>query len=120
MTSTPQPPVPVHRSCPSCDTDAADAFLQKGTLHLVRCRRCSMVYANPVEPELASGQFYDRIGVPFYLSPDKLEGDYAPVRFERELRLFRRYCPGGAALDVGCSTGAFLFQLNNRYPGDYA
>src|SRR5439155_14178841 len=56
----------------------------------------------------------------FYLSPDKLEGDYAPVRFERELRLFRRYCPGGAALDVGCSTGAFLFQLKNRYPGDYA
>ena len=119
MTSTLQPPVPVYRSCPLCETDDADGFLQKGDLRLVRCRPCSMVYANPVEPELASGRFYDRIGVPYYLSPDKLEGDYAPVRFERELRLFRGYCRGGAVLDVGCSTGAFLFQLDSRYPGAY-
>jgi len=79
-----------------------------------------MIYASPVEPELASGKFYDRLGVPFYLSADKLESDYAPVRFERELRLFRSYCPAGAVLDVGCSTGAFLFQLKNRYLRDYA
>jgi 2-polyprenyl-3-methyl-5-hydroxy-6-metoxy-1,4-benzoquinol methylase len=72
-----------------------------------------MVYANPVDEELASGQFYDRLGVPFYLSPDKLESDYAPVRFTRELRLFRRFCPAGRVLDVGCSTGGFLFQLKS-------
>jgi 2-polyprenyl-3-methyl-5-hydroxy-6-metoxy-1,4-benzoquinol methylase len=78
-----------------------------------------MIYANPVESELASGRFYDRLGVPFYLSPDKLQSDYAPVRFERELRLFRRYVPAGAVLDVGCSTGGFLFQLNARFPGAY-
>jgi SAM-dependent methyltransferase len=79
-----------------------------------------MVYADPVEPELASGRFYDRLGVPFYLSPDKLESDYAPVRFERELRLFRNYCQAGAVLDVGCSTGAFLFQLESRFPDSYS
>jgi len=78
-----------------------------------------MVYANPVGPELASGQFYDRLGVPFYLSPEKLAGDYSPVRFRRELRLFQSYCPGGAVLDVGCSTGAFLFQLKDRFPDSY-
>ncbi len=78
-----------------------------------------MVYANPVEAELASGKFYDRLGMAFYLSPDKLEGDYAPVRFERELRLVRRFCQAGDVLDVGCSTGAFLFQLQTRHPGNY-
>jgi 2-polyprenyl-3-methyl-5-hydroxy-6-metoxy-1,4-benzoquinol methylase len=78
-----------------------------------------MIYASPVEAELASGQFYDRLGTPFYLSPDKLESDYAPVRFERELRLFRNHCPAGDVLDVGCSTGAFLYQLKTRYPKDY-
>ena len=78
-----------------------------------------MIYADPVAPELASGKFYDRLGLPFYLSPDKLAGDFAPVRFERELRWFQDYCRGGAVLDVGCSTGGFLFQLKARFPGDF-
>ena len=78
-----------------------------------------MVYANPAPAELASGQYYDQAGADYYLSPAKLESDYAPVRFERELRLFRRHCAGGAVLDVGCSTGGFLYQLNRRFPGGY-
>lgn len=78
-----------------------------------------MVYVNPVPGELASGQYYDRTGREYYLSRAKLESDYAEVRFDRELRLFRRYCPTGAVLDVGCSSGAFLFQLRRRFPGDY-
>ena len=93
--------------------------MQKGELQLVRCRRCRMIYANPVPAEFASGEYYDRAGGDYYLSPAKLESDYAAVRFERELRLFRKHCQGGAVLDVGCSSGAFLFQLNQRFPGRY-
>jgi SAM-dependent methyltransferase len=78
-----------------------------------------MVYANPVPAAMASGEFYDAAGNDYYLSPAKLESDYAVVRFERELRLFRQFCPRGAVLDVGCSSGAFLFQLTRRWPGDY-
>jgi 2-polyprenyl-3-methyl-5-hydroxy-6-metoxy-1,4-benzoquinol methylase len=55
----------------------------------------------------------------YYVSPVKLAGDYADVRFERELRVFRRHCPKGAVLDVGCSSGAFLWQLKQRYAGAY-
>jgi 2-polyprenyl-3-methyl-5-hydroxy-6-metoxy-1,4-benzoquinol methylase len=77
-----------------------------------------MIFVNPVPPEMATGAFYDEAG-PEYLSPDKLESDYAPVRFKRELRLFREFCPRGAVLDVGCSSGSFLYQLNTRFPGDY-
>ena len=107
------------RDCPVCGGHDAAAYLQKGELRLVRCRRCSMIYANPAPAEFASGQYYDRAGTDYYLSPAKLEGDYAAVRFERELRLFRKHCPSGAVLDVGCSSGAFLFQLNQRFPGCY-
>lgn len=78
-----------------------------------------MVYANPVPEEFASGQYYDHAAAEYYLSAPKLQSDYADVRFQRELRLFRKHCPGGAVLDVGCSTGAFLFQLNRRFPGSY-
>jgi 2-polyprenyl-3-methyl-5-hydroxy-6-metoxy-1,4-benzoquinol methylase len=78
-----------------------------------------MEFANPVETQFVEGAFYDRLAAPYYLSPDKLESDYAPVRFARELRLFRRYCDQGAVLDVGCSTGAFLYQLAHRFPANY-
>ena len=110
---------PVSRDCPVCGGQQAQAYLQKGELRLVRCRACSMIYANPAPAEFASGQYYDRAGTDYYLSPAKLESDYAAVRFERELRVFRKHCPSGAVLDVGCSSGAFLFQLNQRFPGCY-
>lgn len=78
-----------------------------------------MVYASPIDEGWATGHFYDRLGTPYYLSPDKVQSDYAPVRFARELKLFRRFCRQGTVLDVGCSTGAFLFQLQSRYAGAY-
>jgi len=78
-----------------------------------------MVFVNPVEEDWADGSRYDQLGTPFYLSPDKLQSDYNPVRFAREIRLFRRFVPQGRVLDVGCSTGAFLFHLQARFPGQY-
>jgi SAM-dependent methyltransferase len=109
----------VYRDCPVCDSNAAQPHWQKGELRIVRCGNCEMVYANPVPSAMATGEFYDAAGNDYYLSPAKLESDYADVRFERELRLFRRLCPRGAAVDVGCSSGAFLFQLRKRWPADY-
>ena len=110
---------PVLRACSVCGQNVPQAYLQKGELRLVCCSHCSMVYANPVPAEFASGQYYDEAGAEYYLSPAKLESDYAPVRFERELRLFREYCSNGAVLDVGCSSGAFLHQLKHRFPSCY-
>ncbi len=78
-----------------------------------------MIFANPVNAGLASGQYYDREAAGYYLSPAKLQSDYAEVRFERELRLFREHCRGGRILDVGCSSGAFLYQLGRKFPGAY-
>jgi len=78
-----------------------------------------MLFVNPVPAEFASGRYYDTTGAAYYLSPEKLESDYSSVRFERELKLFRRHCQSGAVLDVGCSSGAFLYQLNQRFPGSY-
>src|ERR1035441_7499263 len=112
-------PAAASRDCPVCGRNEAEDYLQKGELRLVRCSYCTMIYANPVPGEYASGEYYDRAGADYYLSPAKLEGDYAAVRFERELRLFRKHCQSGAVLDVGCSSGAFLYHLNGRFPGCY-
>lgn len=109
---------PINRACPVCAETEAEPFLSKLDFHLVRCRRCSMIYTNPVPAEMATGTFYDRAGGE-YLTPEKIESDYADVRFERELRLFRAHCQRGSVLDVGCSSGAFLYQLKKRFPDDY-
>src|SRR5258708_22523043 len=114
MPSTHQP-----RNCPTCARTEFQPHLEKGGLTLVRCLGCSMVYADPVPQDLASGEYYDQTAARYYLSPDKLASDYAPARFERELRLLRRHCEGGTVLDVGCSTGAFLYELNRRFPRCY-
>jgi hypothetical protein len=79
----------IERVCPLCDGSDVTYFLQKGPLELVRCKQCEMVFAKNMERSLASGEFYDRLSIPFYLSREKLGSDYAPVRFERELRIFR-------------------------------
>ncbi len=107
------------RNCPLCEEDDAVQFLRKKDWNLVQCKNCSMIFENPVPKEISSGAFYNDARTPFYLSPEKLESDYASVRFERERRLFRRFCKSGNVLDVGCSTGAFLYQLKNRFPKDY-
>ena len=112
-------PVDIQRACPVCGSSEPEPYLAKGSLRLVRCRNCSMVYGNPVPTEFASGEHYDRIGADYYLSRAKLESDYAPVRFERESRIFRQWCPRGAVLDVGCSSGAFLYHLGQQFPGEY-
>lgn len=110
---------PIQRACPVCAGSDSQPFWQKGELRLVRCGKCGMIYATPIPAAMASGKFYDAAGKDYYLSPAKLESDYADVRFERELRRFRKHCPRGGVLDVGCSSGAFLFQLRKRWPGEY-
>src|SRR5260370_28859210 len=95
----------VFRRCPVCDSDKADAYMQKGSLCLVRCNLWGMIYVNPVPAAYASGAYYDQTASTYYLTPAKLESDYATVRFARELNLFRKHCARGAVLDVGCSSG---------------
>ncbi|MCX8091871.1 MAG: class I SAM-dependent methyltransferase [Verrucomicrobiae bacterium] len=115
------PTATITRDCPLCGASgaAASPFWQKADLRVVRCPDCGLLFVNPAPAAMAEGAFYDSDAAAYYLSPAKLESDYAGVRFERELRLFRRYCQRGAVLDVGCSTGAFLFQLQQRWPGQY-
>src|SRR5262249_47296986 len=78
----------IKRNCPVCGANEASPWLEKREVSLVRCARCSMIYANPVSEDFATGEYYNRDAAEYYLSPAKLDSDYSGVRFERELRLF--------------------------------
>jgi 2-polyprenyl-3-methyl-5-hydroxy-6-metoxy-1,4-benzoquinol methylase len=107
----------IHRCCPICEDEHAAPHWSKPPLRVVRCGKCSMLYADPVSEEFVTGRFYGASN--YHLSPEKLQSDFAPVRFDREMKLFRRFCTSGSILDVGCSTGAFLHSLKARFGAAY-
>jgi 2-polyprenyl-3-methyl-5-hydroxy-6-metoxy-1,4-benzoquinol methylase len=109
----------VHRQCPLCHSMAARELFLKQELRVVTCRECGMCYADPVDSRFVDSSYYDESGTPYYLSPDKLAADFSPVRYTREMKLFRTFCSGGKVLDVGCSTGGFLHHLSKNFPGVY-
>ena len=78
-----------------------------------------MIFSDPVPEDLISGAFYDQEGKPFYLDAGKLRADYSATRFQRELSVLARTVPSGSILDVGCSSGGFLFQLKKQFPNRY-
>lgn len=108
----------IQRACPACIESEADLIWEKSESQFVACRGCGMVYVPQVLKSYATGQFYEDRTEAFYLSEDKLNSDYDPVRFQREWRLFRSWVPFGKVLDVGCSTGGFLKGLKDR--GNYS
>jgi len=110
-------PPNVHRRCPACESDQPAPHWLKAPLRVVRCGNCSMLYADLVAEEFVSGKFYGSSR--YHLSPDKLQSDFASVRFKREVKLLRRFCPSGSILDVGCSTGAFLHRLKTGFGAAY-
>jgi 2-polyprenyl-3-methyl-5-hydroxy-6-metoxy-1,4-benzoquinol methylase len=91
----------------------------KDSFRLVRCLSCEMVFAANAEKEFKDGRFYETEGSEFYASKDKLAGDYSPVRYAREIRVLRKFCRRGRILDVGCSTGGFLYRLGECFRNDY-
>jgi 2-polyprenyl-3-methyl-5-hydroxy-6-metoxy-1,4-benzoquinol methylase len=78
-----------------------------------------MLFASPLNSAIVDGTFYHQEGSDYYTSADKLDGDFNPVRFRRELQILRRHCQSGRVLDVGCGTGAFLHSLLRNFPGHY-
>ncbi len=78
-----------------------------------------MIFCPDSPEEFIDARFYETTGSAFYASDDKLAGDYSPVRYTREIALLRRFCPSGRVLDVGCSTGGFLYHLRERFPRDF-
>lgn len=78
-----------------------------------------MVFVRDLDRSFADGSFYEDEASPFYLSDEKLRGDYSPVRYRREIRLLTRRLRAGSVLDVGCSTGGFLYHLDREHPGNY-
>lgn len=98
------------RFCAVCDAPGPfDAIYELGGFTLVRCPRCGLAFQ---DPQPTFGEMDDV----YYFSEDfarRLETDLRTVTFDSAraklpLLLEAGAAPGGSALDVGCSSGAWL------------
>lgn len=99
--------------CPLCSSSqvfpfltAPDRFhLRRDLYHLLRCQSCSGVWlARPPRPH-EMGIHYDE---DYHRTIMTAGETYPEKRWKRHRELISRYKQGGAILDIGCSSGAFL------------
>lgn len=95
--------------CILCNTDDADVFLKEDGLKAVKCRRCGLVYINPM-PSFA--ELKEKYGS----KPSTVTNKEIPAIEEKTLKaqldiaLIKKFKKNGRILDIGCAEGAFLAQ----------
>lgn len=109
---------PAMSQCPSCANqefqnwlEGVDRFNRRNERYqLVRCASCSLVWLQnapqPTEMGQHYGPSYDRLIIE--------AGETSPERWEARRRVLARFKSGGALLDLGCSSGAFLKTLKGQ------
>jgi SAM-dependent methyltransferase len=106
-------------ACPCCGCGEAREFLKARDLYngrlevyqLLRCRKCSFAWVkNPPEPEEMAWHYAGSYHTAISTGGEKA----AARRWAPHRKLLYRYKQGGAILDAGCSSGAFLGVLDAR------
>jgi SAM-dependent methyltransferase len=105
-------------SCNLCGADDTAPVAEIDGLHIVRCRRCGLLYVNPRYREdllqkIYTEAYYDHDGILNgleFFGYDNYIADEENIRitFAKRLRTIEHYVSGGRLLDIGCATGFFL------------
>lgn len=78
---------------------------------IVRCCKCGLVYASPRDGADELSHHYSKMSVNEYL----IEQDSRELIFKKDAKIVMQYCQSGDVLDIGCSAGIFLSQLNKNF-----
>ena len=104
--------------CALCGADDTRLVAEIDALHIVRCRKCGLIYVNPRYPEgflqeIYTEQYYDhdgiRNGLEFFGYDDYISDEQnIKITFSKRLKTIESLAHKGRLLDVGCATGFFL------------
>lgn len=114
-------------NCALCGADDAQPYLilhdlgsgLPGQFNLVRCRQCGLLYLNPRPSPAEMAGYYPQDYRPYKRAI--ADERWAPMRWmrgrniRRRRRAAERHAPRipGRVLDVGCSTGIFLAEMQS-------
>lgn len=106
-----------HRSCPLCGQDDYSTLFNKSGFFHVRCRKCSLVYVNPILKEEKLHNFYlDEQSYNNVLT-NSLQMELDRKRFNYHLDVIEHYmesCEPKTLLDVGAGPGTFVEVAKER------
>jgi 2-polyprenyl-3-methyl-5-hydroxy-6-metoxy-1,4-benzoquinol methylase len=104
--------------CNLCGADDTAPMMEIKGFHIVRCRKCGLLYVNPryreeTLREIYTEDYYDHDGISngreFYGYDDYLrDEENIRITFAKRLRTIGSLANKGKLLDVGCATGFFL------------
>jgi|YelNatPaOPRAMG01_1025707.scaffolds.fasta_scaffold26679_1 2-polyprenyl-3-methyl-5-hydroxy-6-metoxy-1,4-benzoquinol methylase len=112
--------------CPLCESyNIQDFYIIKG-YEIVQCKDCSFVFVKNEIPKEELVNLYTktyfhnpawyRLDKNRYLGYDDYIGDKANIRnkFEKVIKVIKRYTDNGPLLDIGCGPGLFLELAKER------
>ena len=109
-----------HIDCNLCGSSTHVPFRPENGRGLVQCQNCGLVYVSP-RPD--SNELYALYGESYFRNDDSgtvgytnYLNDESNIRksFNRRLERLERFVQVGRVLDVGCATGFFLAQAQER------
>lgn len=103
--------------CPFCDSDDCILITKERTsIGIVRCRVCGLIYVNPrlKSPEKiywADAQLYYEEAKLIFMG---IKPHHRDKNYLEDLRIIKRFKPGGNFLDIGVNAGFFLRQAKKN------
>lgn len=101
--------------CPVCNAPPRSQrpLFSKQDASFVRCTCCSFEFISPRPSAKWLAARYEFYGDNWFTDIAKVESDFAPGRYDTELRLLGA-ARGQLLLDVGCATGSFVEAAGSR------
>lgn len=107
----------VKRSCPMCSSeDSSGICKERGAIGVVKCRRCGLIYTNPMikEPERVywgdEEKYYEEARLIF----KDLAKSHRDTNYLEDLKIIERHKPEGNFLDIGTNMGFFLRHTRGK------
>ena len=107
----------IRRDCPLCaSTDYLPIHRERGAIGIVKCRRCGLVYTNPMvkEPEKNywgdPAKYYEEANLIF----KSLARHHRDPNYLADLKIIEKFKPRGNFLDIGTNMGFFLRHAKGK------